>query len=302
MKSGPVGAILLFTFASLNHALSAEQHNSPHFRVNSPDYTLSEKVAAILEEAYQKGEEYFNSGLADTVRVFVTETTEKFDQLVAGTLPDWSIACAIPDVNTIILKSPDEFHYRKDMREVLWHELAHVFLWHFVKGKDTPTWANEGFSVWFSEKWGWEERIRVARAVLTSSLIRLSEIDSLHFFRESKASLAYAESFLAVSYFESLYGTSALRDVLSDFAATGDFYLSFEQVTGLDFNSFEKEFEQMARQNYNWVAILSDSLLLWTGLAMLFVLLYFIKRRRSKRIIERWEREDRGLAPKDFDT
>ena len=302
MKSGPVGAILLITFALLNQAFSAEQFNSLHFQVNSPNYTLSEKVALILEEAYQKGEEYFNSDLPDTIKVFVTKTANEFDRLVAGTLPDWSIACAIPDVNIIILKSPDEFHYRKELQEVLWHELAHIFLWHFVKGRDTPTWTNEGFAVWFSEKWGWEERIRVARAVLTSSVIRLSEIDSLHFFRESKASLAYAESFLAVSYLESLYGTNALRDVLRDFATTGDFYASFEQVTGLDFNSFEKEFEQMARQKYNWVAMLSDSLLLWTGLAMLFVLLYFIKRRRSKRIIERWEREDRGLAPKDFDT
>lgn len=292
--------IVLLSAPLLAFAL-AQTVDSPHFEVHSDNPAFSGQVSQVLEEGYQKASTYFGQDLTERVRVYVTARSDEFDQLVSGTLPDWSLACAIPERSLIVLKSPERYHYRKEIAEVLKHELAHIFLGHYVPSRPIPTWMNEGFAVWFSERWGWAEKILVARAVLTGSVLSLSSIDSIGHFKESKAQLAYALSFLAVSYLESQYGEGSFRKILDDYSKTSDRDRAFIQVTGLDYASFQKEFDQMVKHRYNWAAIFSDQLVLWTGLALLFILLYLVKRRRNKKIIQRWEREDRGLAPRDSD-
>jgi len=280
---------------------SAQIVNSPHFEIHSANQKFSEQVSQILEGGYSRAKAYFQLELPRKVRVFVTSNTVEFDNLVGLNLPDWSLACAIPEQDLIVLKSPDEYQYRKELSEVLNHELAHLFLGKAIGNLSVPLWMNEGFAVWFSEKWGWGEKILVARAVLTGSVFSLSRIDSLDYFRESRAQLAYALSFLAVSYLETQYGQGAFLKLVDSYQVTHDLNQAFLSVTGLDYLSFQKEFEDSVRKKYNWIAIFSDGIVLWTGLALLFVLLYFVKKIRTKKILKRWEREEKGLAPRDSD-
>ncbi len=300
MRKSYAASALIFLLL-FSHPLLSQVFNSPHFEIHSENQNFSEQVSQILEQGYDKASAYFQTDIAAKVEVYVTSSAAEFDQLVGSHLPDWSVACAIPDQNLIVLKSPDQFHYRKNLDEVLRHELAHIFLGYYTAEYRLPLWMNEGFAVWFSEKWGWGERILVARAVLTGSIFSLNQIDSLHFFQESKAQLAYALGFLAVSHLEAEYGEGAFRRVLDHYSQTRDWNQAFLAVTGLNYAGFENEFEQMARKRYNWVTILVDSPLLWTGLALLFVLLYFVKRRRARKILKRWELEEKGLAPRDSD-
>ncbi len=292
---------ILVYLATLTSTGSAQIVNSAHFEVYSSNQSFSEQVNQILEAGYSKALAYFQIDLPRKVQVFVTTKPAEFDSLVGPNLPDWSLACAIPEQNMIVLKSPDKYHYRKELSEVLNHELAHIFLGKVLGNLSVPLWMNEGFAVRFSEKWGWGEKILVARAVLTGSVFSLSQIDSLDYFRESKAQLAYALSFLAVSYLETRYGQGAFLQLVNGYRAVQNLNRAFLSVTGLDYLSFQKEFEEMVRKKYNWVAIFSDSMVLWTGLALLFVLLYFIKKVRTKKILKRWEREEKGLAPRDSD-
>ena len=292
---------ILVYLATLTATGSAQIVNSAHFEVYSSNQSFSEQVNRILEAGYSKASAYFQIDLRQKVQVFVTSDAFEFDRLVGPNLPDWSIACAIPEQNLIVLKSPDRYHYRKELSEVLYHELTHIFLGKALGNLSLPLWMNEGLAVWFSEKWGWGEKILVARAVLTGSVFSLSQIDSLDYFRASKAQLAYALSFLAVSYLETQYGQGAFLKLVNNYRAGQNLNQAFLSVTGLDYLSFQKEFEEMVRKRYNWIAIFSDSIVLWTGLALLFVLLYFVKKVRTKKILQRWEREEKGLAPRDSD-
>ena len=292
--------LFLFLIRPVTTTLS-QTVDSPGFEVHSGNQKFSAEIDQVLEEGYRKAWTYFDFNLPEKITVYVTANSEEFDRLVSGTLPDWSIACAIPERNLIVLKSPDRYHYRKNLAEVLKHELAHIFLGKYFDADKIPTWMNEGYAVWFSESWGWEERILVARAVLTGSVPKLSQLDSLGHFRQSKAQLGYALSFLALSYLESQYGQRSFKEIIDHYSKTGDWDQAFLQVAGLEYEMFQKEFEQMVRKRYNWAAILTDGFVIWTGLALLFILLYLIKRRRNRRIIQRWEKEEQGLAPRDFD-
>src|SRR4030067_469081 len=289
MKKDQKVLLLLFLTCPISSSL-AQVVNTAHFEVHASNQSFSQQTAQILEEGYSKALGYFHKGLPEKVEVYVTDNSEEFDRIVGPYLPDWSLACAIPDQYLIVLKSPDRHHYRKELAEVLQHELAHIFAGDYTNHIRLPTWMNEGFAVWFSEKWGWSEKILVARAVLTGSLLSLHQVDSLFKFQQSKAQLAYSLSFLAISHVEAQYGEGALRKVLDEYVSRRNWDDAFLKTTGLNYAGFLAEFGQMVRQRYNWIGIFSDCLELGTSVYLLFVLLYFIKRNRSKKILKRWEK------------
>src|SRR4030067_867103 len=237
MKKDQKVLLLLFLTCPISSSL-AQVVNTAHFEVHASNQSFSQQTAQILEEGYSKALGYFHKDLPEKVEVYVTDNSEEFDRLVGPYLPDWSLACAIPEQYLIVLKSPDRHHYRKELAEVLQHELAHIFAGDYTNHIRLPTWMNEGFAGWFSEKWGWRRKILVARAVLTGSLLPLGRIDSLDYFRASKAQLAYALSFLAVSYLETQYGQGAFLKLVNGYRAGQNLNQAFLSVTGLDYISF----------------------------------------------------------------
>ena len=281
---------------------SAGQTIFPHFYVKSSNPAFSRQVGEISEKAYQKASSYLNFQIPQKINMVITDDDSEFDRIVGEELPHWSIACAIPSRNLIVLKSPDRSQYRKSLEEVIYHEVAHIFLTGYLKDSTIPVWMNEGFAVWFSETWGWSEKLVVARAVLTGSIIQLPAVDSIWSFRESKAQLAYAQSFRAVSYLETEYQPGTFRLILSTYKDGESLDRAFFETIGLTYGGFQKEFEASLKSKYNWLGILTDSGMWWTALALIFILLYLLKRRRSRKIIQQWEKEDRGLAPKDSDS
>jgi len=66
-------------------------------------------------------------------------------------------------------------------------------------------------------------------------------------------------------------------------------------TTGSDFSGFQKEFEDYLKKRYQFIALLGDTFLLWLGLAFLIVLIYVMKKRKTKKILKRWEKEDEDL-------
>ena len=178
-------AILLFLFLLLIFPFysSNSQHLlfTKHFQIFSPDKILANKISALVENSYSNFVNFFGDSLQGIIKVYIAENEDRFQELAGEELPHWSLAVALPKTNTIILKSPNWHKFGRSLKEVLQHELAHIFLVNFVNGKKFPLWLNEGFAVWQSEKWGWDDKITVAKAVITNSLLSLTRIDSLNY-------------------------------------------------------------------------------------------------------------------------
>lgn len=295
--------LLLISLLLFSISIGQEQNliTTPHFQIFSQDNSFGKKIGLILEKSYANFVNFFGDSLKTKVQVQVAESKEKFQALVGERIPEWTLAVALPRRNAIVIKSPGWHKSGKSINEVLQHELSHLFLVSYMDEQYLPLWINEGFAVWKSEKWGWDDRILLARAVLTGSLLSLAKIDSLNHFSESKAHLGYAQSFLGVSYINSEYGEENFKELLFLLKNEESLNSAFLKTTGSTYPDFETEYLSYLKKKYNWAALLLGDFPFWTVLAIIFVGLYLYKRRRSKKILQRWEKEDLGLAPKDFD-
>ena len=274
----------------------------PRFEIHARDQNIASQVETILESSYRRISEFLEDSLTGAVTVHVTDNEREFTALVGNSFPDWGVACAIPDRNMIILKSPTRFKYYRPFSQVVAHELAHIFLGELSGEGRVPRWLDEGFAMYHSQEWRIGQDVAVARAVLTGSILPLSQIESVNAFRESKAQLAYAESFLAVSYLYGEFGEGTVKELVEHLSRGTSIDLAFMRTIGSNYLAFQMEFEKYVQTKYNWVSFLGDTFLLWIGLAFLIVLLYLIKRRRSARTVEKWELEELGYRSDDGKT
>jgi hypothetical protein len=264
----------------------------PHFDIYAHDKSLAQQVKTNLESSYQKISSFLDDTLTQMVSVYVVDSDEEFRSMIGGGFPDWGIGCAIPSRNLIVLKSPLHFNYHRPFSELVTHELAHIFLGNLAKGVALPRWLDEGFAMHQSHEWRIGQDIAVARAVLTGSLLRLSEIESVNAFREKKAQLAYTESFLAVSYLAGEYGEEAIRELVDHLAHHTSIDLAFLKTIGSNYLTFQLEFEAHIKSKYNWISFFGDTFLLWVGLAFMIVIFYLAKKHYTRRTLKRWELEE----------
>ena len=280
-------------------SVSSTAPATPRFEIHAHDRNIASEVEIILESSYQRISDFLEDSLSGAVSVYVTDSEEEFVALVGNSFPDWGVACAIPGRNMIVLKSPTRFKYYRPFSQVVTHELAHIFLGELSGEGRVPRWLDEGFAMYHSQEWRIGQDLAVARAVLTGSILPLSQIESVNAFKESKAQLAYTESFLAVSYLYGEFGEGTVKELVDHLSRGTSIDLAFIRTIGSNYLAFQMEFEKYVQEKYNWVSFLGDTFLLWIGLAFLIVVLYLVKRRRSARTLKNWELEDQGRKGED---
>jgi hypothetical protein len=279
---------------SLNVELAPSESTS-HFNIYTHDQHLASEIKVILQTSYAKISGFLADSLTEVVNVYVVNSEDEFRSLVGNGFPDWGVGCAIPEQNVIILKSPYRFKYYRPFSMVVTHELAHIFLGKYARGKRIPRWLDEGFAMHQSQEWAIGQDIAIARAVLTGSIIPLSDIESVNAFSQSKAELAYTESFLAVSFLYSEYGKGTEKELVTQLANGSSLDIAFLRTIGSNYLSFQLDFDKYLKSKYSWISILADMFPLWVGLAFLIVILYFLKRRYTKKTIREWELEEQGI-------
>jgi len=241
-------AFLLLSLLSLSRAASA----SPRFEIHAHDQNIASQVETILESSYRRISEFLEDSLSSAVTVHVTDSEEEFVALVGRTFPEWGVACALPRRNMIILKSPTRFKYYRPFSQVVTHELAHIFLGELSGEGRVPRWLDEGFAMYHSQEWRIGQDLAVARAVLTGSILPLSQIESVNAFKESKAQLAYTESFLAVSYLYGEFGEGTVKELVEHLSRGISIDLAFMRTIGSNYLAFQMEFEKYVQTKYNW--------------------------------------------------
>ncbi len=280
--------LIIFCFLTL----TITSKTATQFDIHCSDKKLASKIESILISSYNDISSSLQETIDQKIEVFVTDNEKQFLSKTGGRFPDWGIGFAYPERNLIVIKSPYKFHYNKSLTEILSHELAHLFLNKKANYKYLPRWVDEGFAMQKSKEWRIGQDIAVAKALLTGSLVSLSQIEKLNTFKRSKAELAYTESFLAVSYFLSEYGEENFCALIDYIGVGKKWDQAFILSTGSDFSGFQKEFEEYLKKRYQFIVLLGDTFLLWLGLAFLLVLFYFMKKRRTKKILEKWEKEE----------
>jgi len=128
------------------------------------------------------------------------------------------------------------------LERIVFHEYTHAVVHEVSKGT-APIWLHEGLAQ-YNEGLGLKVRESALKVVSAGGPVPLSSLEgSFMSMPKGQAELAYLESRLAVAYLEDMHGPFALREILD---LLGRDYLPknvIEEVTGLDYSTFELDFQ-----------------------------------------------------------
>jgi len=222
----------------------------------------------------------------------VAENDSRFNELAGGG-SEHSLAVAFGEEQKVIINyqlmaqsGADKIH------QVLVHELAHVYL--DVKCQPrVPHWVHEGVAQEIAGEWTTAPGdAQLAIAAYTGGLIPLDHL--VHGFprNASRRDQAYAEAYSAIRFLvREDYGNS-LQAFLAAIRGTHGAEALKSLSGGIELDALELRWRNDLKSPLFALSILVSSGFFWGLAAVLVLIAYFYKRRRSKLIRQQWAREE----------
>ena len=292
----PANIILCILFLSSVAAAEPSQRlETPYFNIlyHQDHRSQASTASKVASASYDQIIQSVGGQAKQEIEIVVCSTDEEFNQWTGGALPDWGIGCALLGQSRIVLRSFRRGNGR--WREVIVHELAHLVLHQAIQGQQVPRWFHEGVAMWQSQEWSIGRSLSMGVTLFAHGLIPLEEIDHVFSYTSAKANQAYTESFLAITYLHQRAGPDAVRRLVREMRNGRDFQSALEHVCGCSFSAFREGWNTYMHKKYGVLSLVSSlfsTTYFWIGCAGLFLIAYLVKRYRSKKTIERWEREE----------
>jgi len=259
-------------------------------------------AASLAEQAERiRGEIVKDLGLDfdEVTTVYLAHSLRDYVEIQPrGWVPTWSAAVAYPGLNLIIMKSPRVMKGgHMDLAKVFKHELTHIVVGRAFRGREeVPRWLDEGLAMYESREWSFSRISTMTKAVLTDSLIPLSEITSSFPREVAQAELAYSQSFYLISFLVSKFGKEDFHRFIREYTHEGDLKEILLKVYGIGWDDFEEEWKGYLRLRFSWIPIITSTTTLWFLITLVFILGYARKKRAQRMLYEQWEQEEDGSA------
>ena len=237
--------------------------------------------------------------LNEVTTVYLAHSLREYAEIQPrGWVPTWSAAVAYPSLNLIIMKSPRVMKAGvMDLAKVFKHELTHIAVGRAFRGREeVPRWLDEGLAMYESREWSFSRVSTMTKAVLTDSLIPLSEITTSFPREVERAELAYCQSFYLVSFLVSKFGSEDFHRFIREYIGVGDLQEILLKVYGMGWEDFEEEWKGYLRLRFSWIPILTSTTTLWFLITLVFILGYARKKRTQRMLYEQWEQEEDDLS------
>jgi hypothetical protein len=220
------------------------------------------------------------------ISITLTTSAEQFRRLTHGVIPEWSAAVAIDNESIIISPLPGRRH---NLPRIMAHEIVHIVVNDAAGGEFVPRWFHEGCAQNLSGEWRIRDRLYMVWNVARGNLLSFEDIQNVFSTHRADAGLAYDQSMLAIRHFMKKNGRKALPAVIEGMKAGNNFASAFQQASGVWPSEFEKDYLEFVRKSYGGRSLYSIIPGTWTLIMMIAFVVYFIKRRRNKRLMRQWE-------------
>ncbi len=252
---------------------------------------LLEKVSPKITEL----EKFFGYKPGSVITICIACSDKAFRAATEDAVPEWAQAVAHIRRRLIVMKLDDAEQIKRSP-QVLMHELAHMFIAQRLNDEQIPVWLNEGIAEYISRaEFGLDEKVMLANALQSKSILPLSALDSLFNFRKPKARLAYAEAYSAVQYFISQFGEIKIQELLQNLGMYSSVNDAFLATIGYDQIDFEIMWYQDIYDRLRWLVILNFDNVFWVIIGILFVLAIIIVKIKNRKIIRGWDEDDHKI-------
>ena len=231
--------------------------------------------------------------VGNRIHVILAPTQDVFHKAQPGKVPQWADGTAWPSRGWIFLRAPRLRDNPTDRLEtVLDHEIVHVLLGRAFRGRPVPRWLQEGVAQLMAGEYTAETTSTLASGVLGDNLLSLYEL-SRGFPKDAlRANLAYAQSADFVAYIKNQYGEKSLQTLIHEMANGEAFAPSIRIATGRLVDELDAEWRARLKDSPFQFAPLMNEGVWWLLGAFLVPVAWFAVRRRNRRKVERWKREE----------
>ena len=294
-------AIIMLRFILFIFIISAQVF-SDTFPTALGDCTLEiyggrvEDIPEIVQQILDETENLVNEfGTVDSrpFSVYITSNMDDFREKSKGPIPEWGIAVAKLNPDRAILKSPGIANISfTRMKEVIIHELNHIYMFRIPNYYTIPSWFKEGMAMRSSNEFSLLHKIEISNSYWKKQTLPLQRLQNFSTYSKGRVKLAYGESAAAVEALEYYYGANILVSILNKMRSGSDFPQALESACDEELLDFQIKFEIYLENNFNWVFLLRASKYVFVILPVILILGFIYHRRRGKKIIQQWVIEE----------
>jgi hypothetical protein len=257
------------------------------------DQATALRLSRHATEATPKLAERLGVATGGLVDVYLAPDETTFRTLQPGSIPDWADGTAWPTRGLIYLRSPRiRAGTASDLTQVFDHEMVHVLLGRAFAPKPVPQWLQEGVAQFVAGEYTTRHLQAIQNGMLGGKLLTLPELTGAFPEDPVRASLAYAQSADLVAYIVGTYDENALGTLVKEMSQGTSFGRSLRLATGIGPTELDQAWRARLSQSPLWLrAVASDTMIMTAG-AVFLLLGWWSVRRRNRRKIERWRREE----------
>ena len=283
----------LYSEAALYH-----KYETAHFVVqyHEADTKFSRYVIEESEMIRAKIISDVGYNLTEKTKIILAPSIEEFQQVQPHNekIPLWAAAAAYPDHNLIIIRSPSAVKGgHLDYRSVFIHEFTHVVLGRALQHQDVPTFLAEGIAMYESSEWHFSRMATLTKAALTDHMIPLQKLTDQFPEDPNDAELAYAESFMFISFLINRFGRESFHQFIKDYSNSRNLKQSLQRMTGMHPITLEGEWIDYMKVRVSWIPLITSATTFWFILTLVFIYGYYRNKRRAEATLKKWEEEEK---------
>jgi hypothetical protein len=207
--------------------------------------------------------------------------------------PDSVIGTAYHQLSRIVLKSPRAVSNTPiNLRKTFIHEVTHILLGQaFTRDEHVPRWLNEGLAMYESREWSFDRVVTMTQAVLTDSLLPLTDLTHAFPHDKKNLELAYCQSFYLISFLISQFGTQQFHNFIRSYSKEQVLEDVLLKIYGMNLYELERRWHRMLKMRFSWIPLITSSITLWFMITVIFLWSYLRKKRNVKVTLKNWEEE-----------
>ena len=253
---------------------------------------IPEIVELIQSEADQLVQN-FGGVITRPYSIYITSNMNDFYEKSKGPVPEWGIAVAKLNPDRAILKSPGIANISfTRMKEVIIHELNHIYMFRIPNYYSMPSWFKEGMAMAVSNEFSLLHKIEISKAYWQKQTIPLQRLQTMGAHTKGKIKLAYGESAAAIEALQYYYGEDTPLHILDAMRNGEEFIVAVESTINEEYIEFQINFEIYLEENYNWVFLLRSTNYLYVILPIILVLGFLYRNHRNKLKLKQWKIEE----------
>jgi hypothetical protein len=278
--------LLFFTFSA------AEKTTFENINIYSEQPEFAEDLAKNLSQDIFDFQKKIGKYPEFPINIYIAADKKQFQKWVGENsgIIEHSQAFYNSKSKAIFARNLSEIRSVSRMRKLLLHEYIHAFVrQYWQKG---PLWFNEGLAVYFAGELDINREINFVKEYIMGKSVPLWQMKYNYPKQRINVESFYAKSGLAMKYLFNNKRSEFYH--LWDRAEEGKsfesaFLLSFRYTTR-DFSAF---FEEYSKTHFRAEMLLASTSIIWGFFPIIFLLVIVIRKIRNRRILIKWEAEEK---------